>query len=89
MDDGRMDGRGVRGEKQLYWIHVDSWVNMDRKWVKNCLLCVTPIEARSQDEIILKIEHWSRARLATITSYTQPVQCVLLFLVLVGNSTLF
>ena len=29
MDDGQMDVG--RGEKQLYWTHVDSWVNMDRR----------------------------------------------------------
>ena len=35
----------------------------------------------------IKIEHWSRAHIATLT-FSQLAQCVLLFLVLAGNSTL-
>jgi len=36
---------------------------------------------------ILKIEHWSRTRLVTLTFYT-ACACMLLFLVLAGNSAL-
>ena len=44
---------------------------------------VTSKEAHIQGEllncIVLKIERWSRTCLATLTFFTQPAQCVLLF----------